>query len=341
MYKILILHISFSLSTYFCIHSNIKFINNNDISMFFHYFTVCNLLISSNYFLFQIFQITWEGESLTHCKTPTYLGVTLDRMLTFKSHCEKTAKKINTRNCLIRNLTGSIWGAQPHAIRVSALALCFSVGKYGCPVWGRSIHTGKVDVALNNSCRIITWCLKSTPVKKVYLLAGVAPPNIRRLVITNLETCKQTSDKRHLMFRLDMSIFRLKARKSFLKTSEILTEDPSLRKITLWRDQIVVTSWGMEPAEQLSPGHQLEWETWRTLNRMRVGVGRSKDNMSRWVYLNDSDTKCRCGQEQTMAHLLVCPKESQQMHGRWPNTGKWKSGESRSVLDNRRDIINV
>jgi hypothetical protein len=41
---------------------------------------------------------------------------------------------------------------------------------------------------------------------------------------------------------------------------------------------------------------------------MRVGVGRSKDNMFRWVYLNDSDTKCRCGQEQTMAHLLVCPR---------------------------------
>jgi len=41
---------------------------------------------------------------------------------------------------------------------------------------------------------------------------------------------------------------------------------------------------------------------------MRAGVGRSKDNMSKWGYLNDSDTKCRCGQEQTMAHLSVCPR---------------------------------
>jgi hypothetical protein len=79
-------------------------------------------------------QITWEGALLTHCKTPTYLGVTLDRTLTFKSHSEKTAKKINTRNCLIRKLTGSTWGDQPHALRMLALALCFFVGEYASPV---------------------------------------------------------------------------------------------------------------------------------------------------------------------------------------------------------------
>jgi hypothetical protein len=91
-------------------------------------------------------------------------------------------------------------------------------------------------------------------------------------------------------------------RKSY---SEILIEDLLL---TFWRDQIVDTSWGMEPAEQIPTDHQLEWKTWRTLNRMRVDVGRSKYNMSRWGYLNDSNTKRRCGQEQIIAHLLVCPR---------------------------------
>lgn len=252
-------------------------------------------------------QVIWEGVILTHCKTPTYLGVTLDRTLTYKLHCDKTAKKINTRNCLIRKLTGSTWGAQPHAIRVSALALCFSVREYACPAWGRSTHTKKVDTALNNSCRIITGCLKNTPVEKIYLLAGVAPPYIRRRIATNLEKCKQINDKRHPMFGSDMPIFRLKSRKSFLKVSETLTEDPSLSRITMWKDQIAGISWGIEPVEQLPPGHQLEWQTWRTLNRMRVGVGRSKENMLKWGYLSDLDTKCRCGKVQTMTHILVCP----------------------------------
>lgn len=62
------------------------------------------------------------------------------------------------------------------------------------------------------------------------------------------------------MFGIDMPIFRLKSRKIFLKASEILTEEPSLRRITLWRDQIVDTSWGMEPAEQLPPVRMTDTE---------------------------------------------------------------------------------
>jgi hypothetical protein len=49
---------------------------------------------------------------------------------------------------------------------------------------------------------------------------------------------------------------------------------------------------------------------------MRVGLGRSKDNMFKWGYLNDSDTKCKCDQEQTMANLFNMNKESQRIHAR-------------------------
>lgn len=36
----------------------------------------------------------------------------------------------------------------------------------------------KVDVALNNTIRIITECLKPTPVGKIQILSGVAPSDI-------------------------------------------------------------------------------------------------------------------------------------------------------------------
>ncbi|KAL4092417.1 hypothetical protein QTP88_026918 [Uroleucon formosanum] len=77
------------------------------------------------------------------------------------------------------------------------------------------------------------------------------------------------------------------------------------RKLEItWEEDI--KGW-IEPAEHLPSGHELQWHVWKTLNQLRVGVGRSKDNMLKWGYLNDQETSCHCGTIQTMAHLLVCP----------------------------------
>ena len=50
----------------------------------------------------------------------------------------------------------------------------------------------------------------------------------------------------------------------------------------------------------------LYWTTWKALNRLRTQVGRSRVNMSKWGYSNETET-CDCGIRQTMQHLLVCP----------------------------------
>ena len=67
--------------------------------------------------------ISWNGVNLTHCNLPVYLGVTLDRTLSYKAHIEKTKKKVGTRNNIIRKLRTSKWGATPTTLRSSALAL--------------------------------------------------------------------------------------------------------------------------------------------------------------------------------------------------------------------------
>ncbi|KAL4113930.1 hypothetical protein QTP88_017480 [Uroleucon formosanum] len=175
--------------------------------------------------------VEWEDVELTHCSTPTYLGVTLDRALTYKTHCEKTSKKINIRNGLIRKLTGLAWGAQPHALRVSPMALCYSVGEYACPVWRSSTHAKKIDIALNTTCRLITGCLRNTPMNKVYLLAGIPPPPVQRLISSKIERGKQKRDTRRPMYGQNDPTSRLKSRKSFLKITEELTETPLLSRL--------------------------------------------------------------------------------------------------------------
>ena len=110
--------------------------------------------------------VTWNGLEFDHYPNPIYFGVTLDRTLSFKQHALNTKAKVNTRNNLLRKLTdgdNSRWGAHPATVRTTALAHCFSTAEYACSSWGRSRHTGHVDIALNDTCRIITGCLKATP----------------------------------------------------------------------------------------------------------------------------------------------------------------------------------
>ena len=120
--------------------------------------------------------VIWNETPISHDKYPVYLGVTMDRTLSFKEHRRKLKAKIQSRNALLSKLANSKWEANPYTLRTTALTLCFSTAEYACPAWERSAHSGKVDSALNDTCRRITGCLKQTPLNKVYSLARIAPP---------------------------------------------------------------------------------------------------------------------------------------------------------------------
>ena len=50
--------------------------------------------------------VYFKDVKLAHNTLPKYLGVSLDRSLTFKSHIEKLCLKINSRNNVIQKLVG-------------------------------------------------------------------------------------------------------------------------------------------------------------------------------------------------------------------------------------------
>ena len=142
--------------------------------------------------------ISWCGKKLEHTPSPIYLGVTLDRTLSYSTHITKVKAKTATRNNVLRKLANSKWGTHPSTIKTTALALCYSTAEYACPVWERSAHAHKVDPVLNDACRAITGCLQPTNVENLYLLAGIAPPAVRRSVTVQRETSErqQTSTTR-------------------------------------------------------------------------------------------------------------------------------------------------
>ena len=96
--------------------------------------------------------IAWNGTPISHDKYPAYLGVTMDRTLSFKEHTRKLKAKIQSRNALLSKLAYFKWGANPYTLSTTALPLCFSTAEYACPVWERSAHAAKIDSTLNDTC---------------------------------------------------------------------------------------------------------------------------------------------------------------------------------------------
>ncbi|KAG7299565.1 hypothetical protein JYU34_016540 [Plutella xylostella] len=250
--------------------------------------------------------ITWQGVPIAHNSLPKYLGITLDRSLTYRKNCENVKKKVHSRNNILQRLTTTKWGASPQVLRTSGLALAFSVGEYACPVWGRSAHAKLVDTALNETCRIITGCLKPTPVQMLYPLAGIAPPDVRRTVASSAERAKM-DDTRHPMHGFIPAPQRLPSRRSFMKCVDPLNTSQAQARCALWRQKVSLPTPFVQPSENLPPGHKLPWETWKSLNRLRTQVGRSKDNMARWGFTDAQNLNCLCEAPQTMVHLTSCP----------------------------------
>ena len=90
-----------------------------------------------------------------------------------------------------------------------------------------------------------------------------------------------------------------------------LDSSASSSRLRLWKDSLtdVLASvkMGVEVAESWPAGSGEDWLCWRSLNRLRTGVGRAKTVMRKWGYLDDArSVDWDCGEPQTMAHLLSC-----------------------------------
>ena len=151
--------------------------------------------------------VSWSGTLLENCNHPVYLGVTLDQCLSFKTHVEKRKAKVCARNNIISKLADTRCGASPATLQSTTMALCYSSAEYACPAWERSTHAWerstharKMDPPLNAICRLITGCLRPTPTDSLYILSGIAPPEIRRNAASSRECHWQLTDELHPLF---------------------------------------------------------------------------------------------------------------------------------------------
>ncbi|KAG5875473.1 hypothetical protein JTB14_029444 [Gonioctena quinquepunctata] len=91
-----------------------------------------------------------------------------------------------------------------------------------------------------------------------------------------------------------------------MKSTNPLSDTKPATKETMWKQRLTDNNTPIwNPTESLPVGSQLDWKTWKNLNRIRCHMGRSGDNLLRWGYAEDDS--CACGETRTMEHLMTCP----------------------------------
>ena len=260
-----------------------------------------------------------NGKVLPYCPVPTYLGVKLDRTLTYRHNMETLRKKLSSRVSLLRRLAGTGWGATAKTLRVAALSLVYSTAEYCAPVWCRSVHTRLIDSVLNDALRIVTGCLRPTPTDNLPVLADIQPAGLRRLGATLSLANRGNLDPDHILYDQltrpgDLRYERLRSRHPFVPAALGLLANMSELgfRATQWIDHTWNTEYTNSPSRlrDFIPkagtrplGLGLPRAAWVRLNRLRTGAGRFHSSMHKWGLAPSPN--CECGApEQTADHII-------------------------------------
>lgn len=254
--------------------------------------------------------IRFNGSMLTHNFTPKYLGIILDRTLSFRHHLHKSAQKIKSRNNIIQKLAGTSWGATANCLRTSALALVYSTAEYGAPIWLNSHHVKRIDVQLNTTMRLISGTLKATPTEWLPALTNLQPPQLRRRQ-SLLREYNKISLNVNIPLNADLSIHyesRLKSRNPPLMLAKQL-HDENFNIQTTWSTQWDDSgrSSPLFNPEARNNDFDLPRKAWCNLNRLRTSTARTMETLSKWGWATDAS--CQCGHPtQSIDHIIYnCP----------------------------------
>ena len=263
-------------------------------------------------------EVSCGGNTIPTTSNPKYLGVTLDRSLTYTKHLSQLSMKVNARCNLLRRLAGTKWGAHFYVLQTSTTALAFAPAEYCSPVWCRSAHTHRLDAALNNGLRLVSGCIRSTPTFMLPVVSGIMPPDIRRNKQCLALSRRAEADDQRAIHNIVTTPGRkrLQSRHPFSEHAKQLTNDAHGKTNRAWVEATWETRWDttrcrlrtfIQTPSNKPIGHDLARYSLVRLNSIRTGYGRFNANMNQMG--PSPSASCECGAtDQTAQHIASeCP----------------------------------
>ena len=116
--------------------------------------------------------------------TPTFLGVQLDKRLTWGPHIAATKARAIRRLALMKKLAGTTWGANSAILKRVYTGYTRPVMEYASTSWSTAANTNKakLDKVQNWGLRMVLGAMKSTPIAHMEKTADIEPLENRRKV---------------------------------------------------------------------------------------------------------------------------------------------------------------
>ena len=109
-----------------------------------------------------VLDVKIDGQTVPTVKKPKILGITFDNLLSFNQHVSDLKTKLQSKNNILKALTGSSWGKDKEVIVNTYKAISQSVLNYACPIWTPSLRNtnswNSLQTAQNSALRIATGC---------------------------------------------------------------------------------------------------------------------------------------------------------------------------------------
>ena len=217
---------------------------------------------------------------------------------------------------------GSGRGAGAKTLRIATLSLVYSTAEYCAPVWCRRAHTRLIDSVLNDALRIVTGCLRPTPMDHLSILSGSSQLSFANGGDTFLGSPWISGPRSYLVWFFsgssDTRQVRLRSKRPFLPVARNFLDNLARLGIraSKWTNHKCKAEY-CKNASRLRAfvprtGARPVWmgllqAAWVKLNRLRTGVGRFHSSMHKWGLAPLPN--CECGaSEQTADHVLTaCP----------------------------------
>ena len=129
------------------------------------------------------------GFRLRFNPTPTFLGVTFDRTLSFSKHVSSLKAKFFPRFKALRCISASSWGPSKESLSVLYKFFLRPLATYSLPGWFLFLSVTnftKLERLHRAASRAITGCLSSSPVPLLLSEASLPPLRVTRTHFTFL-----------------------------------------------------------------------------------------------------------------------------------------------------------